>query len=241
MLNVNFFNSFTIQTGQLENILFNQLKLVIFDVDGTLYNQKQLRKRMFFAILGYYIIRPWRFREVLLLYHFRKERENRIGFEANNLEDEQYSWCSSKTSLSVKKMKETIDKWMFKYPNRFLKQYMYPGIPILFEELQKQNILIAVYSDYPAAKKMESMGLSADLIISSTDPMINAMKPSPKGVLYILEQLNIQQKDNCLFIGDREELDGTCARNAGVHFLLLDKTSARKDFYTLLSNRISSR
>lgn len=225
----------------MENILFDQLKLVIFDVDGTLYHQKQLRRRMLFAILSYYIVRPWRFKEILLLYHFRKEREKRIGFEAKDLEEEQYVWCVSKTSLPVKQMKAVIDKWMFNYPNQFLKKYMYPGVHAFFEALQKRGILTAIYSDYPADKKLEAMGLTANLIISSTDPAINALKPQPKGITHILEQFNITQKETCLFIGDRDELDGACARSAGVNFLLIDKPKPNTNFYQLLSNKLSLR
>ena len=210
-------------------------------MDGTLYYQNQLRKKMLFAILGYYIMRPWRFKEVLLLYHFRKEREKKTGFHSNNIEEEQYSWCKPKTSLSVKEMRTVIDKWMFEYPNQFLKKYMYPGVRVFFEDLQKKRVLTAVYSDYPAAKKLEAMGLAVDLTISSTDPAINALKPAPKGILYILEQLDIQQKNTCLFIGDREELDGECAKNAGVPFLLLDKTRAKTDFYQMLSDKLRSK
>lgn len=130
---------------------------------------------------------------------------------------------------------------MFEHPNKYLKHYMYPGVGIFFNELQKQGISTAIYSDYPAAQKLKAMGLKADLVVNSTDPAINALKPAPNGILYILEQLGIQNKETCLFIGDRDELDGACARNAGVNFLLLDKTAAKTNFYPLLSNKIRSR
>lgn len=223
----------------LDPINWNNLQLLIFDVDGTLYDQSVLRKKMAVALLGYYLIRPWRFKDIFILYHFRKERGERSGYISLDLENEQYAWCALKTNSSLEKVKKVTGKWIFDFPNRYLKQSMYPGVKDIFTKLDEKKILTAVYSDYDPAKKMLAMDLAPVLMVSSTDAHINAFKPRPNGLVYILSELKIQNKANCLFIGDRQELDGKCAEQAGVPFLLVNKETARTDFYGTLLNYLN--
>lgn len=222
----------------MKQIIPDDLKLIIFDVDGTLYDQSKLRGKMVKALLYYYLPRPWKFKDILILYHFRKEREKRAGFQIQNLESEQYNWCAEKINVSLVRIKSVVNKWIFDFPNKYLKDCVYPGVNLLFHALEKKRILTAVYSDYDSVLKMKSMELSADLLVSSTDNNINAMKPMPVGLNYILDALKIQDKDKCLFIGDRMELDGMCASSAGIPFLLIDKQRAYNNFYNSLSKNL---
>ena len=66
------------------------------------------------------------------------------------------------------------------------------------------------------------MGLQADVVISSTDPEVNAFKPNPSGLRYLVERLELAPKD-CLFIGDRPKLNGVCAAQSSMPFLLVEK------------------
>jgi len=223
----------------VDNISLDEVKLIIFDVDGTLYDQSKLRKKMFFSIVKYYLIRPWKFNEISIIYHFRKEREKKHGFSSPDLANDQYRWCADKTNTPLDKVKKVIDKWIFNFPNRYLEAAMFPDVRAFFDKIENKGILRAVYSDYEAKVKMEKMQLRADLIISSTDGDVNAFKPLPNGINYILAKLNMDNKANCLFIGDRLELDGACAKNAGLPFLLVDKTKGKNNFYTLLLDKFN--
>jgi len=222
----------------LINTVVENLELVIFDVDGTLYDQSKLRSKMFLALLSYYSIRPWRFSELFILYYFRKEREKRAGTEVVDLQNQQFIWCAEKTNYPIEKIKAVVEKWIFNFPNKYLKNCMYSGLDTFFCELRKNKVLIAIYSDYDAVLKMQHMDLRADLLVSSTDEDINAMKPMPNGLNYILSALEIKNKTNCIFIGDRQELDGKCAELAGVPFLLINKQQAKNNFYKSLSKTL---
>lgn len=222
----------------MENIFWEGLELVIFDVDGTLYRQSVLRKIMLFKLLSHYMIRPWRYKELLILYHFRKEREKRSGFKGVNLEEEQYQWCAEKVKQKPEIVKRVVNKWMFEAPNPYLKAALYPGVAQFFKDLKQNGIKTAIYSDYNSEQKLIEMELAADLQISSTDKRVNSFKPLPAGLLVVLAELKITNKDNCLFIGDRFELDGRCAENAGVPFLLVEKDKAGSSLYTQLSNHL---
>ncbi|GAA3950093.1 HAD family hydrolase [Pedobacter ginsengiterrae] len=223
----------------MKNINLNNIKLVIFDVDGTLYDQSKLRKKMLVELIRYYIFKPWRFKDLLIVYHFRKEREKKAGQQINNLQEEQFKWCAAKINAPLNRIKEVVDKWIFKFPIKYLKESAYPDVNYFFSKLKENGVLTAIYSDYDSKLKLDSMNLSANLLVSSTDENINAMKPLPDGLNYILAKLNIEDKGKCLFIGDRQELDGICAERAGIPFLLIDNDNANDNFYKSLSNKLA--
>ncbi len=224
----------------MQFIDWKNIDLVILDVDGTLYNQTVLRRKMLLELVKYFLIHPWRFRELLILYHFRKERERHTGFTGSNLEEEQYQWCKTKTGFPIEKIKKTVEKWIFTAPNEFLSSAMFPEVATFFGELRNKNILVATLSDYPAKTKMETMMLTADLNVSGTDAEINVLKPATNGLQFILRHFQINDPRNCLFIGDRAELDGRCANKLDVPFLLIEKKHAVKNFYSNLLKQINA-
>jgi len=221
-------------------IQWHKVKAVIFDVDGTLYAQSKLRTKMLRALAGYYALRPWRLQEVLMLQRFRAEREKRPGAAGPNLENAQYEWCTNNGRYPIEKLRQVVDQWMFRHPNQYLPGCTYPGTQSFFDALRRQGIKIGVYSDYPAHDKLAAMGLTADVVVSSVDPEIDHLKPAPDGLLYITNVLGVSAAE-CLFIGDRHELDGICAEQAGMPYLIVDKQPFdRFDFYKLLEDKLTA-
>lgn len=224
----------------MTTIDWSKIKVVIFDVDGTLYLQSKLRKKMMKALLTHYLVRPWRAHELKILMHFRRERERNHDFDDEDLETAQYIWCAQKAKYPFPKIREVVDRWIFQWPNQYLSSCVYPGVAELFSLLKKQNIKIAIYSDYKSADKLKAMNLEADLIVASTDPHVDRLKPNPKALFYIADQLKVAPEE-CLFIGDRQELDGECAERAGMPYLIVDKKPlAEFDFYTLLNKSLDN-
>lgn len=203
-------------------VRWDKIKAVIFDVDGTLYTQSKLRAKMLGALLRYYAVRPWRLSEILILQRFRTEREKRQGAAGPDLENAQYIWGSNHGRTPVSKVKQVVAQWIFREPNQYLPDCRYPGTQSFFALLHRQGIKIGIYSDYKAHDKLTAMGLWADIIVSSTDPEIDHLKPAPHGLLYIAAKLGLAVEE-CLFIGDRPELDGACAQQAGMPYLIVDK------------------
>lgn len=222
-------------------INLSKIKVVIFDVDGTLYDQSKLRRKMLLELLKYYLVRPWRLKELLILSHFRSERENKNNYnDAGLIEDLQYEWCAVKGNYSLTDVKEIVKQWMFVFPNPYLKQYVFEGVNTFFNFLKQSNIKIAIYSDYKADDKLKSMGLEADLIVSSTDTYINKLKPNPEGLNFIVKHFTVS-KEECLFIGDRQEMDAECAINAQMPYIILSKNKKEKnEFFINLKNKFKS-
>ena len=222
----------------MNDIAWDKLKLVIFDVDGTLYDQKKLRRKVLAGLLGYYLLRPWKLRDLYILYHFRKQRENKAGLYFNDLENAQYGWCAEKTKSSVLEVKKVVQQWIFDYPVKFLSDCIYPGVSEFLNTIKTCHVSKAVYLDYPTREKNLAMNLNFELEVSSTDSYINAMKPSAKGLEYIMDVLKIHDSASCLFIGDRYELDGKCAAAANVPFLLINRNEASLGFYYKLAEQL---
>ena len=213
------------------------VKAVIFDVDGTLYAQRPLRRKMLLELAAYYALRPWHLRELQLLSRFRTEREHRAGTSCAALEQAQYEWVA-RTPAQVARLRQVVDTWIFRRPNRHLASCAYPGVADFFAALRQRGIKIGIYSDYPAQQKLQALGLRADVLVSSTDAEVNALKPQPQGLRRAAEALGVPV-GACLFLGDRPELDGRCAELAGMPCLLLDPHHpAAGSFYPHLTTEL---
>ena len=93
----------------------------------------------------------------------------------------------------------------------------------LLAECKAKGLKTAVYSDYGAvAEKLTALGIEPkqfDLII--TAPELGGLKPTEACVKRVMELLGATP-ENTLFVGDRDEKDGACARAVGAKFLLVN-------------------
>lgn len=202
------------------------MKAVIFDVDGTLYDQRKLRIRiisdMFLAVL----LAPGRLSELKILYHFRRAREKNCGSTAGDIAWRQYAWAAEKTGCKPERVQRVVEKWMHVLPLKHLPTCRYSGASDVFHHLKRRRVGIGVFSDYPAEAKLSAMGLAADVIVSAVDEDVDRLKPHPRGLLLAAEKLQTPVS-RCLFIGDRDDKDGECARRAGMLCWIMDRPRSR--------------
>jgi phosphoglycolate phosphatase/putative hydrolase of the HAD superfamily len=204
------------------------VKAVIFDVDGTLYDQRKLRRYMLVKLLRYYIMKPQCLWELKVLRDFRREREKNAFDTENDIENEQYNWGAQASGVSPEKVRNVVEKWIFSIPLKYIPYCRYPGVLEFFDNLHKHGIATAIFSDYPAKEKVAALGLSPNCIVCSTDRNVDRLKPDPRGLFVIAETLGISVKQ-CLFIGDRDDHDGECARKAGMLYVILGRRSSETD------------
>jgi len=202
--------------------LGSPIRAVIFDVDGTLYDQRKLRQKILWEMLRFLVAHPTGLSDLKILWDFRKAREKNASLIDGDIEKRQFEWGAKTSKVSVEKVRQVVQYWMFTRPLFYLEACCYPGVRDLFSTLKKKGILIGVFSDYPAKDKLQALNLEVNIMVSATDVEVGRLKPDPKGLIVIASKLKTPVKE-CLFIGDRDDKDGECARRAGMPYLILNK------------------
>ncbi len=204
---------------QLSGIDWKNVKGVIFDVDGTLYDQRTLRLKMLRVLGGHLLAEGHAFHEVRVLRHFRKVREYLADKELSEVSEHQLVLVAGKMSIAPQEVANIVEKWIYTKPLKFIEACRFPMVDSFFEALRKRGIKIGIFSDYPIENKMAALGLHADAVCYSLEPDVNRFKPQTAGLQKLVKKMGLDGPE-CLFIGDRESRDGACARRFGMPFLL---------------------
>ena len=198
------------------------IDLVVFDVDGTLYNQRKLQLGMLRQLLAH----AWQTRSLetlLTLRTFRRVREAlaELGDEQAGADFMalQYAQTASRHGTTSAAVRALTDEWMEQRPLPLLAACRYAHVAELFAGLRASGKRIAAFSDYPAAAKLAALGLRADVVVCATDADIARLKPDPAGLLAILRQTGVAPA-RALMIGDRFDRDAAAAARAGMRALI---------------------
>ncbi|EJC72185.1 HAD family hydrolase [Rhizobium hidalgonense] len=193
---------------------WGSIHFVIFDVDGTLYNQRRLRLRMAAELIADAVARA-SLTNLRVLRAYRALRET-IGEE--EIDDFQASLMArtvAKTGQPAERITAIVSEWIERRPLAYIASCRYDGLVELFAGLRRQNKAIGIYSDYPADEKLRRLRLSADYILAASDPGVGIQKPDPRGLQILMQRAGVGPAQSVL-IGDRPERDGLAARRAGV-------------------------
>lgn len=169
----------------------SKYKVVITDVDGTLYRQRPVRIFMASQIL---------LKDILVvpeLLSFRKKREKGLLVEPS----------------------ERVKKWMYEKPLSVINKWRNSQLLAELNEYKKNGGIVIAYSDYPAKEKLKALGLECDQIYDPESKAFVALKPDSGTLQNILKDYKLSPKE-CIYIGDRDEKDGLCAKACDVKFHL---------------------
>jgi FMN phosphatase YigB (HAD superfamily) len=192
---------------------WDNIRLVVFDVDGTLYSQRRLRLRM----LRDMMVHAAKTRSLdvpLVIGAYRRIRERIAEREVTDFETALVAETAAATLQSVTEIRAVVDEWIERRPLPYLAACIYPGVAALFSGLRRQGKIIGVLSDYPAAAKLDGLGLEADHILCAGDHRIGVLKPNPRGLQVMMEATGAAPGETVL-IGDRADRDGAAAMRAG--------------------------
>lgn len=188
---------------------FEKTLAYIFDLDGTLYSQKKMHRKMAIELIRYYSIRLYKIKDIYYIWKFRRLRERKDNKKSSI--DELIGSMSGSDSKKELYIFTVIDKWMFKEPLRLIKSCAYTDVVDFIIQEKKAKKTVVIYSDYPVKEKLCALGLEADMEICSEDKDINELKPSYKAMSYIVESLNVGT-ETVIYVGDRYEKDGESAK-----------------------------
>ncbi len=192
----------------------SKIKLVVFDLDGTLYPQKEIKRALIFR----------------LFFHLRKLK--RFSDVRNkDLKGQNFDNFGTLIDFTCKKLARNPrrtgfwKKWLFSnyYPALYAsykKINAATGVNPLFEKISEKKIKIAIVSDYgKTEERLYSLKISTKNIDFCLGLEEHGMlKPHPD-VLKLITKKTLTPPENTLFIGDREDTDQALAQIANAHFI----------------------
>jgi len=197
---------------------WGQIRLVVFDVDGTLYNQRGLRLRMLREMLRA-ALRDRDVEFIRILSAYRRVREELGDSRLEDFETVLTSRTAAYVGCSEERVLCTAGEWLERRPLPHLIHYRYPRLPELFRALRREGKRIGIFSDYPATEKIAALGLAADFVVCATDKEVGVLKPHSKGLEVLMARANVSPAQT-IMIGDRPERDGLAAQGANVAALI---------------------
>ena len=206
------------EPGQSHSVDWSRIRLAVFDVDGTLYDQRQLRLRMVRDIVLHVLLRG-EYHLIPVLRAYRRIRERLGEEESSHFETRLLEETATSTGCAKEQVRALVAEWVERRPLPYLAGCRYEGLPQLFRGLRRHEIAIGVFSDYPAREKMAALALDADHIAWAGEPEVGVLKPHPRGLEVLLDRAKTGPEATVL-IGDRVERDGMAARRCGVHPLI---------------------
>jgi FMN phosphatase YigB (HAD superfamily) len=208
--------------------LLDNIKGIIFDFDGTLFDNTRI---------PFHLIAAWPFdiRRIWMERHIRK-RFTGCDFSSS---EEYYNAFFAALGRACFRSPQRMRDWHFNHymPRmiQVLKKHcqLRLGVRELFQQFNDSSALrVAVYSDYPFLKeRIEALGLKPGSDIRLYDPdSFGAQKPAVRPFTRIAADMGAAPEE-VLVIGDREETDGMGAFRAGMHFFCLE--TGRKRYFRL--------
>lgn len=207
---------------------------VIFDVDGTLYDQSALRWRIVPRIVAAHWTRPTngvRVIRALLAYRQAHEELRNQAFSA----DLQLAAAAEKCGYTVAEVHVTVDQWFERAPLDLLPRCVYSGIPEFLHLLSELRISCGVFSDYPAEAKLSAMGLKRFFSHVLSAAEVGRQKPDPIGILTVAREMGLAPECT-LYVGDRT-IDLEAASKAGMQGILVQRGAS----YSILHDRFAIR
>jgi putative hydrolase of the HAD superfamily len=195
---------------------WHTVRLAVFDIDGTLYNQRRLRLTMAYELL-LDALRSRSLGTARMLSSYRRLREQLADDEVQNFEQVLLTQMADRCGLPPATVAALAAEWLEQRPLRHIPACRYDGLPELFQRLRARGKRIAILSDYPAPAKLQAVGLAADVIVCAGD--VGVLKPHPHGLQRVMA-LADAAPGATVMIGDRPERDGAAARRSGVHALI---------------------
>ena len=192
-------------------------EVVFFDLDGTLYENRELKWRMPLSAFG----GPGALRNLRLMAAERGCRRT-IARGPQGLAgyDTLFSLMSSKTGVPAEQVREWFSGWYMPLMVRQIARHCKPreGVVERIEALRREGVRVAILSDYGFIReKLDALGIDPGLFEALlAAPSLGGFKPSPDVFRAACQCLDCAPQD-AIMVGDRPDTDGG-SEAVGVRF-----------------------
>ena len=200
-------------------ILKPETKVVVFDLDGTLYNKNGMVRRMLFGALL-----EWR-----MMFVERRTRKKLRGVwmgDKDSFYDMYFREMSNGRLFSAEYARWWYNTRYMPLMVRVIKKYYQPveWLEPFVSQCKTLGVRIVVLSDYGHTKeKIQALGLDDtmfDWVVSA--PELGGLKPARQLLEKVAAKMGILP-NQCLVIGDREDTDGELAKSVNAPFYLVEQ------------------
>jgi FMN phosphatase YigB (HAD superfamily) len=205
-------------TEMFSEACWDRIRLVVFDVDGTLYRQLPVRAAMGRALITRALL-SCSLKDLHAIRAFRAAREAAADRALDDFERVVLAEAAEACGYSVEALETLVRDWIETRPLSLLAGARVRGVADVFDALRASGRRIAVWSDHPVREKLTAMQLEADDMVAATDPELRKLKPNPAGLELLMRRAGATASET-LMIGDRPDRDGAAAVRAGVAALL---------------------
>lgn len=149
-------------------------------------------------------------------------RQEDNGVNISSASERQLKLACARSGCEPAEMLHTVARWMDAKPLQYLARHRRPGLLSFLTRCAQREIALAVLSDYPCREKLIALSVADffQVTLSAFDPEVAAFKPSPKGIVAVLQRLGVH-REFAVYIGDRPEVDAAAAHAAGVRAVIV--------------------
>lgn len=194
------------------------LRAIIFDLDGTLYDNRRLKWLL-----------PLAESLTFRLGYLYRERQARRRLHGQHFDTEQAFYAQLFQAISPRHPERArrwyhhhympLQVWLLRHCCR-----RYPWVLTQLDALRAQGLQLVLYSDYGSASdKLTALGIPTQAFTLIADaPSLGGLKPHPTSTQRLLQQLGLQPHE-VLVVGDRPDTDVAAAQAIGARYYLIDK------------------
>ncbi|MBQ5537719.1 MULTISPECIES: HAD family hydrolase [Treponema] len=192
--------------------MLKDIKVIAFDIDGTLYPDYRLYRKLVFYVL----------RHAKFYMHFLAVRKilHRTA-PLSDFYEYQGRLLAEELGCSVDEARFKIDSIVYKGLTPYLERTKpFSHVEECFSKIKEAGYRIALLSDFPPSQKGDTWGLLkyCDVVLGSEES--GALKPSkyPFGILSL--KMNVRPEE-ILYVGNSIKYDVCGSKNAGMKSALI--------------------
>ncbi|MCS7135867.1 MAG: HAD family hydrolase [Nitrososphaerota archaeon] len=187
-------------------------KLIVFDIDGTLYRSDEYEMELH--------------REIVKLLAEKlgcSTEEARAKLRTLRKEVASISWCLIKLGINLKEFYEELAKRV--NPSEYVEEAK--DVKVLLRKLKEAGFKLAVHTNSGRALALKVLGAlgidpsTFDIMVTSDDA---EPKPSRDGYLKILKIAGVTAEE-VVYVGDRYDIDLKTAKELGIKTVIIGKRS----------------